>query len=147
MNIKEATEMLKVIADESRLRIIKALSKEKKICGNDLLVKVECKQATLSHHMSVLTECGLVKAKRSGNKVQYSLVKSELESLANFLYGEKVQTAAVVTETKPVEVAKAEEVKEVNKPSAFVETVKAVEEVKSESKGNPVSISVPIWLL
>ncbi len=147
MNIKDATELLKVIADESRLRIIKTLAKEKKVCGNDLLVKVDCKQATLSHHMSVLVDAGLVKAKRDGNKVFYSLIRTDLESLATFLVGEKVQTKVV----EVVVEKKVEKVVEVEKPALVVEQakpiVKPVEEKKEEKRPTPVSISVPIYLL
>lgn len=143
MNIKDATELLKVIADESRLRIIKTLMKEKKVCGNDLLVKVDCKQATLSHHMSVLVDAGLVKSKRSGNKVFYSLIKGELESLAGFLTGGKV-------EAKPVEEVKAEidqkEIK-IEEVVPACQIFKKEEEVKEQPKRNPVKVSVPIYLL
>lgn len=85
MNIKEAVSLLELLSDESRLTIIKVLKKNKKMCANDFLPYISCKQATLSHHMSLLVESGLLNSKKKGYKVFYSINSDRYNSLINFL--------------------------------------------------------------
>lgn len=85
MNIEEASNYFKLIADPNRLTILKQLTINLHMCGNDLLKHVDCKQATLSHHLSELTESGLLNAKKSGNKVLYSLNALKYNQLVYFL--------------------------------------------------------------
>ena len=113
MNIQDASNLLKVLADESRLTIVKTILKNKKMIGNDLLEYVGCKQATLSHHMAELTESGLVIAKKDGNKVFYSVNKIKIAALSNFL--------AIKGENEPV-------------IEEHVEVIKPVEKVVEQPK-------------
>lgn len=85
MNIQEASTYFKLIADPNRLTILKELTTNLHMCANDLLKKVDCKQATLSHHLSELTESGLLNSKKSGNKVMYSLNALKYNQLVYFL--------------------------------------------------------------
>lgn len=87
MEIKEAKELFKVLADESRLTIVKALSKTEEICACKLLAMVNCTQPTLSHHMKVLADSGLVKARKDWKWIHYSLDKKKLYKLMSFFGG------------------------------------------------------------
>ena len=49
----------KALGDANRLKIVKMLSDGEK-CGCKLLEAFEITQPTLSHHMKILCECGLV---------------------------------------------------------------------------------------
>lgn len=83
MNNQEAAEILKVIADESRITIIRLLLRKKKMYGAEFLPYLSCKQATLSHHMNELCVSGLVRAKKKGNKINYSIDKDKLDTVLN----------------------------------------------------------------
>ena len=85
MNIEEASNYFKLIADPNRLTILNLLTKKLHMSGNEILSYVTCKQATLSHHLSELTESGLLNSKKSGNKTLYSINASKYGQLANFL--------------------------------------------------------------
>jgi len=143
MNINDAEVLLGLIADKQRLIIVKQLSKNKRLCGNDILKYVECKQATLSHHMSALVEAGLVKAKKNGAKVYYSLNKDLLASLANFL---SKDVEEVKEEPKKV-------VKEVKKEIPIKEDPDIVRDVdrtvfkKEEKKEEKREEKLPTYLL
>lgn len=85
MNIEEASNYFKLIADPNRLTILRLLSKKLHMYANEMLPSLSCKQATLSHHLSELTESGLLNSNKKGNKVMYSLNITKYNQLTNFL--------------------------------------------------------------
>lgn len=50
-----------------------------------ILEKFEMSQSTLSHHMKILCECGLVKAREQGKWTYYSLDTNTVSSIKQFL--------------------------------------------------------------
>ncbi len=69
---EENSKILKALSDPNRLRIIDILSCGEK-CACDLLEDFEFTQPTLSHHMKVLTESGLVLSRKEGISNYYKL--------------------------------------------------------------------------
>lgn len=147
MKVEEASYLFKVLSDQGRLNIVKTLYQFKELCANDLLMAVQCKQATLSHHMSVLTESGLVDSYKDGNKVFYSINKKRVNAVVNFLCSNKIafkdkeetekEEKPVVVEVKPVK-----EEKPVKQPAKEVPVEK-----KDEKKPDPVKVELPTFLL
>lgn len=76
--------LFKVLGDVNRLNIIKNLSKGER-CGCDLLKDFNITQPTLSHHMKVLVECGIVNARKEGKWSYYSLCGETLCKLKEFI--------------------------------------------------------------
>ena len=68
---KDYTLIFKAISDETRLKIIEMLSCGE-LCACDILEYFEITQPTLSYHMKILTECGLVNSKKEGSWIKYS---------------------------------------------------------------------------
>ena len=63
----------KAIADETRQNIMGLLCCQW-LCVNDVVEKLgHVSQPTVSHHLSVLREAGLVHTRREGKQVYYSL--------------------------------------------------------------------------
>ncbi len=62
----------KALAHESRLMMIDAL-REKEICVCDLVELVGSDRSTVSKHLAILKNAGIVKDRREGNKIYYSL--------------------------------------------------------------------------
>ena len=62
----------KALGDANRLKIVKILSDGEK-CACKLLEAFEITQPTLSHHMKILSECGLVNVRKEGKWSYYSL--------------------------------------------------------------------------
>lgn len=85
MNDTETVSMLKALADINRLRIVKMLSKEEEMCGCKIHEAFGFSQPTLSHHMKVLCDCGLVKDIKDGKWHHYSLNRDRMEELVNVL--------------------------------------------------------------
>lgn len=72
MNTKDLAVICRALGDSSRLRIIQMLFDGEK-CGCKLLEAFEITQPTLSHHMKILCECGLVIDRREGKWHHYSV--------------------------------------------------------------------------
>lgn len=96
MNNKEISDQFKVIADESRLKIIRLLLKHEKLNATEMLPYLNCKQATLSHHMSVLEESDLVHSRKKGNKVEYWLNYKLLTYLSAILIRKADEESEIV---------------------------------------------------
>ena len=66
-------DALKALADENRLKIVDLLSGGT-LCACDILDHFDFTQPTLSHHMQVLQNAGIVTAEKSGKWQYYTLV-------------------------------------------------------------------------
>lgn len=64
--------VFKALCDENRVRILKYLASGEK-CACKLLDDLNIAQSTLSHHMKVLTESGLVIGRKEGKWMHYSI--------------------------------------------------------------------------
>lgn len=65
-------DRLKAIADPTRLRLLHALE-EGELCVGDLVERVAGGQANVSKHLAHLRRAGLVRARREGMHVYYSV--------------------------------------------------------------------------
>ncbi|MFF5790808.1 ArsR/SmtB family transcription factor [Paeniglutamicibacter sp. NPDC012692] len=74
----------KALADPSRLRILSIVSSstEAETCVCDLSEPLSLGQPTVSHHLKILVEAGLLNREKRGVWAYYSLVPGALESLA-----------------------------------------------------------------
>lgn len=81
-------KIFKALSDSNRLQIIHILSLGER-CACRLLEHFKFTQPTLSHHMKVLIDCGLVTARKEGLWNYYSLCpescQSLMENLSNVL--------------------------------------------------------------
>lgn len=77
-------KIMKVLSDANRLRIIDILSCGE-LCACDILENFDITQPTLSHHMKVLTEAGLVNQRKEGIWTYYSLDQASCASLLAML--------------------------------------------------------------
>ena len=78
---------LKAITDPTRLEILTLLSKSSTMCGCKLLEQLNVTQGTLSHHMKVLSNAGVVSIRKEGKWCYYSINKEEISEVADFLTG------------------------------------------------------------
>lgn len=79
---EEMASLLKVLADPARLRIVSMLANADEVCVCDLTEPLDLSQPTVSHHMKVLREAGLVEAERRGKWIFYSLVSQRITEVA-----------------------------------------------------------------
>lgn len=81
---KKNAKILKALSDQNRLKIINILSCEEQ-CGCDILNHFKFTQPTLSHHMKVLIDCGLVISRKEGAWNKYKLNCKNSKELLKFL--------------------------------------------------------------
>jgi len=74
----ENAKIFKAFGDETRLAILEMLRSGEK-CACVLLEKVKVGQSTLSHHMKILLESGVVSARKKGKWTYYSICESGRE--------------------------------------------------------------------
>lgn len=86
MNTIDIALICKALGDSNRLQIVQMLSDGEK-CGCKLLEKFEITQPTLSHHMKILCECGLVELRKEGKWSHYSLNCETLQAFKQFIDG------------------------------------------------------------
>lgn len=82
----DAALICKALSDSNRLRIVQSLSAGE-ICACRLLEQFSITQPTLSHHMKVLCECGLVNVRRESKWSHYSLNCETLNAFKRFIEG------------------------------------------------------------
>lgn len=80
-----AMGMLKGLANESRLMVMCVLS-EGELCVTELNKRIDLSQSALSQHLAILRAQGLVRARREGQTVFYSLVDSPAVEIIQLLH-------------------------------------------------------------
>ncbi|HHV11041.1 MAG TPA: helix-turn-helix transcriptional regulator [Clostridiales bacterium] len=80
----ENVGLFKALSDTNRLMIVDILSCGE-LCACKLLEKFNITQPTLSHHMKILCDCGLVCGRKEGKWMYYSLNSEKVQDFKNFL--------------------------------------------------------------
>ena len=75
--LRRKRRLLKALANGTRLKMLKLLS-VREMCVCELTVAIDLTQPTASHHLNILQNVGLVKDRKEGKWVFYSLAKPEL---------------------------------------------------------------------
>lgn len=75
---------LKALSDPNRLIILEYLTEGER-CACKILEQLKISQPTLSHHMRILCEVGLIHCRREGKWIHYSLNYSKFEELAEMM--------------------------------------------------------------
>ncbi|MEU6212095.1 MULTISPECIES: metalloregulator ArsR/SmtB family transcription factor [unclassified Streptomyces] len=91
------TDLIRVLADPLRLRIVTLLARET-LCTTHLVEETGAKQTNLSNHMKVLREAGVVETEPCGRYVYYRLRPEVIEALAG-QFADLAQTARATAET------------------------------------------------
>lgn len=84
LSFSDAAVLFKTLSDETRLKIIDMLSCSE-LCACDLLEAFAITQPTLSYHMKILTESGLVNGRKDGAWMRYTLNGPVFASLNSFI--------------------------------------------------------------
>lgn len=77
----EVVNLMKCLSDENRLKIASILYSDGTKCGCELLDELNISQSTLSHHMKILCECGLVNKRKDGRWYLYTIDKQKIDRL------------------------------------------------------------------
>lgn len=79
--IREASELLKIVGDLTRMRILCALLPGEELPVGGLQRNLGMSQSAVSHQLRVLRDANLVKSRRAGKLVYYSLADEHVHEL------------------------------------------------------------------
>jgi len=79
--------VFKALGDPVRLRLVSLIGARQggEVCVCDLTSAFDLSQPTISHHLKVLREAGLIESERRGTWVYYRLIPAALERIAGLL--------------------------------------------------------------
>lgn len=78
----ELSTLFKMFSDPTRLKILSLLFKDE-LCVCDISVLLDMTQSAVSHQLSVLRQNRLIKYRRSGKNVYYSLDDEHIQQIYN----------------------------------------------------------------
>jgi ArsR family transcriptional regulator len=81
--LEKAAATLKMLAHPQRLRLIEILEREDEMPVNGLVEETGFPQAVVSQHLNHMRRAGLLKAKRHGKKMCYSICDPRPLSILN----------------------------------------------------------------
>ena len=81
---KKTAVIFKAFCDENRIRILQLLQGGEK-CACMLLEEMNITQPTLSHHMKILCDSGIVTGRKEGKWMHYSISEAGIERAQEYL--------------------------------------------------------------
>lgn len=78
MDVKRLPVIFKAFCDENRIRILQLLVTGEK-CACKILEELKITQPTLSHHMKILCDSGIVTGRKEGKWMYYSISKDGVD--------------------------------------------------------------------
>ena len=102
MGYTEDARKIKALADENRLAIMRILQNGER-CACVLLDELNVSQPTLSHHMRILCDSGLVSAKKVGKWMYYSISSDGAASFVKMIEGYIHSDSSITPSRHPCE--------------------------------------------
>ncbi|MBM7615088.1 ArsR/SmtB family transcription factor [Alkaliphilus hydrothermalis] len=84
--IKELVDIFKALSDENRIKIVQMLVGGE-LCACDIQEHFQLTQPTISHHMKVLMQSGLVEGEKRGKWMFYCINDLRINELKAFIDG------------------------------------------------------------
>ena len=109
MKETEPVAFAKALADETRQKIMSLICCQW-LSVNEIVEKLDVSQPTVSHHLAILRESGLVKLREEGKQTFYTLHQEGLASCCGNLViqfapetdtAKKIKTIKIVIDDKP----------------------------------------------
>jgi ArsR family transcriptional regulator len=85
--IQELVQLFKLLADDTRLRILSYLQQTEELNVRELCKLLRQRQPSVSHHLALLRGAGLLDMRRDGKHNFYRLIPSKLEQLITMYFG------------------------------------------------------------
>ena len=79
--IQDLAQLFKILADETRLRILEMLGRRKELCVRDLWQRLGQSQPAVSHHLGLLRTAGLVDTRHEGKHIYYRIDQQRLDEV------------------------------------------------------------------
>ena len=85
VELGEAARLFKALGDTTRLAILRRLREQGEVCACDFMACCDVAQPTVSHHLKVLRQAGLVRGERRGLWIYYRIEPEAFERVRELL--------------------------------------------------------------
>lgn len=84
-NLINVAELFKIFGDSTRIKIITALLDEE-LCVQDIATAIQMNQSAVSHQLRILKNSQIVKTRRDGKQIFYSLADEHVKKIFKLGY-------------------------------------------------------------
>lgn len=84
--LQEMSRLFKILGDTTRLKIITLLTRNEELCVEDIIRCMQMEQSAISHQLRKLKSHHIVKSRKQGKHVLYSLEDQHVLSLYQLAY-------------------------------------------------------------
>lgn len=85
-DLKQVEKVSKALGDKHRLNILLHLTKKGGCAAcSEIIDIIDLAQPSISHHVKILTEAGLIEAEKEGRNLKYTLNNKVLDDYMSFL--------------------------------------------------------------
>ena len=78
--IYDLADLFKIFADSTRIRVLYCLSEQER-CVGDIAAALEMSQTAISHQLRILKQSHLVRCRRDGKQMVYSLADDHVKTI------------------------------------------------------------------
>ena len=79
--MERIAELFKGFADPTRVHILTLLQQRQELCVTDIAEAVELSQSAISHQLRILKQMQLIKFRREGKNIWYSLADDHVRTI------------------------------------------------------------------
>jgi DNA-binding transcriptional ArsR family regulator len=84
--LKDVAASFKLLADETRLRVLSLLIRHGELNVRTLCEQLDQSQPAVSHHLALLRDAGLIRARRDGKHNFYRCIPEKMDSFIDFTW-------------------------------------------------------------
>ena len=99
--IKDLAQLFKLLADETRLRILDMLGRRKELCVRDLWQRLGQSQPAVSHHLGLLRMAGLVDTRHEGKHIYYRIDQERFDEMMEMIQHTRVGAKVLASSAAP----------------------------------------------
>ena len=77
-DVRKKSAFFKALSDPTRIRMLELLHRRGELCVCEIMAALNLTQPTTSHHLGILEKAGLVRGRKEGRWMFYSLLDEEL---------------------------------------------------------------------
>ena len=79
MDDPQLVRISKALADRTRLGILRTIARRGELCCGDVARCFDVTQATVSHHLKILSDAGLIETRRDGQFIHVRIVRQMID--------------------------------------------------------------------
>ncbi len=84
--LKDAAASFKLLSDETRLRVLSLLIQHGELNVRTLCQQLDQSQPAVSHHLALLRDAGLIRARRDGKHNFYRCIPEKIDSFMDYAW-------------------------------------------------------------